>query len=176
MRLSSSRFDDFLEQDLPAMPFINEYIPAADKPCYEATEQAIIKRTGSVGYSPARSWTIDRERDIFLSYIKGGGQDIDRSRFSAYIFHWAGRKFYIQTWQLSTVGGDKVAQPRTTTRRIDLFSEVLESGEFIKHEVQSDNGQVLALLREAFTAERGSGVLNTEKCEYIAILELGKGV
>jgi len=37
------------------MPFINEYIPAADKPRYEAIEHAIIKRTSYVGHSPARS-------------------------------------------------------------------------------------------------------------------------
>lgn len=55
------------------MPFINEYIPEADKPRYEAIENAVIKRTGCVGHSRGRSWTIDRERDIFLTYIKGGG-------------------------------------------------------------------------------------------------------
>ncbi|WP_334119224.1 hypothetical protein [Limnobacter sp.] len=156
------------------MPFINEYIPEADKPRYEAIEKAVIKRTGSVGHSRARSWTIDRERDIFLTWIKGG--DIERARYDAYIFHNAGRTFYIETWQLSTVGGDRVGQPRTTTLRIDLFSEMDETGHFFKHDIQSDNGETLALLREAFTAERGSGVLNTEKCEFISILELGKGV
>lgn len=158
------------------MPFVNEYIPEADKPRYEAIEKAVIKRTSCVGHSHARSWTIDRERDIFLTYIKGGGGDIDRARYSAYIFYNAGRTFYIETWLLDTVGGDKVGQARTTSRRIDLFSEMDETGHFFKHDIQSDNGETLALLREAFTAERGAGVLNTEKCEFISILELGKGV
>lgn len=55
------------------MPFVNEYIPEADKPRYEAIENAVIKRTSCVGHSRARSWTIDRERDLFLTKIKGGG-------------------------------------------------------------------------------------------------------
>lgn len=158
------------------MPFINEYIPETDKPRYDAIEQAVIERTGPVGQSPARSWTIDRERNLFLTRIKGGGRDIERARYDAYIFHNAGRTFYIETWQLSTVGGDRVGQPRTTTFRIDLFSEMDETGHFFKHDIQSDKGQTLALLKEAFTARRGSGVLNTESCEYISILELGQGV
>jgi len=158
------------------MPFVNEYIPEADKPRYEAIENAVIKRTSCVGYSPARSWTIDRERDLFLTYIKGGGGDIDRRCFRAYIFYNAGRTFYIETWLLDTVGGDKMGQARITTQRIDLFSEMDETGHFFKHDIESDNGETLALLKEAFTAERGSGVLNTEKCEFISILELGQGV
>lgn len=158
------------------MPFVNEYIPEADKPRYEAIENAVIKRTSCVGYSPARSWTIDRDRDLFLTRIKGGGGDIERARYDAYIFYNTGRTFYIETWQLSTVGGDRVGQPRTTKLRIDLFSEMDETGHFFKHDIESDNGETLALLKEAFTAERGSGVLNTEKCEFISILELGQGV
>ena len=106
------------------MPFVNEYIPEADKPRYEAIENAVIKRTGPVGHSPAQYWTIDREMDLFLTKLKGGGRDVERSRFAAYIFHKAGRTFYIETWLIYTVRGDKVDQPRTTTRRIDLFSEM----------------------------------------------------
>ena len=157
------------------MPFINEYIPEADKPRYEAIENAVIKRTGPVGQSPARSWTIDRKRNIFLTWIKGGGRDIERARFEAYIFYNAGRTFYIETWQMSSVGGGNTGQVRTTTLRIDLFSEMDETGHFFKHDIQSDNGETLALLREAFTATRGTGVLNRNNSEHVMILELAKG-
>lgn len=158
------------------MPFVNEYIPEADKPRYEVIEQAVIDRTGPVGHSRARSWTIDRERDIFLTYIKGGGRDVERARFRAYIFYSAGRTFYITAWLLDTVGGDKVGKPRVTTQRIDLFSEMDEKGQFFKHDIQSDKGETFTLLQEAFTARRGTGVLNTERCEFISVLELGEGV
>lgn len=158
------------------MPFVNEYIPEADQPRYVAIENAVIGRVGSEGHSPAQQWTRDRERDMFLTYIKGGGQDIDRQRFSGYIFHWAGRTFYIATWLLNIEGGIATRKPRVITERIDLFSEMDETGRFHKHDIEADKGETLALVREAFTARRGSGLLNTDQSEFISILELGTGV
>jgi hypothetical protein len=70
-------------------------------------------------------------------------------------------------------GNNHELQP---VHRIDLFSEVDETGRFFKHEIESDNGVTLALLREAFTATRGTGVLNRNNSEHVMILELGKGV
>ena len=76
---------------------------------------------------------------------------------------------------MSSVGGGNTGQVRTTTLRIDLFSEMDETGHFLKHDIQSDNGETLALLREAFTATRGTGVLNRNNSEHVMILELAKG-
>lgn len=78
------------------MPFINEYIPETDKPRYDAIEQAVIERTGPVGQSPARSWTIDRERNLFLTRIKGEGETLNELATMLTFFTMPGERFTLK--------------------------------------------------------------------------------
>ncbi len=54
------------------MPFVNEHIPEADIEKYEIKKWDKKFQIGH--YKP--SWTVDRERDIYLRFIESGREEL----------------------------------------------------------------------------------------------------
>lgn len=80
------------------MAFVNEYISPEDRELYRL--EAFEKRLGTI--NPQRSWTIDRDRDIFLRIInpearKSEPGDPDARYEKDFQFHWKGYDYLVST-------------------------------------------------------------------------------
>lgn len=150
------------------MPFVNEFIQPEDRLHYDLVENMVIRHTGPAGHIPARHWTIDRERGMYLTQIKQGGEEAPR--FSAFLFYWQGHIFYIKTWLLSSCGGGGV--PRTNTFRLDFLGEVPREGQHPKLNAPFRNLQFVADLQDAFNARKEAGIHTLETNPYHAVLKL----
>jgi hypothetical protein len=80
------------------MAFINEYIPAEDKKKYNITEDSNFYLAG------ISSWTVDREREMFLMHRAGGGPESAEGELH-WAFFWRGHLLSIHIKSLEN-GGD----------------------------------------------------------------------
>lgn len=76
------------------MAFINEPIPESDRAKYNACH--IRKSWG--GELVASRWTIDRERDAFLVFLGGTGDERQGDRPYLYALAWQGAVTYFSAW------------------------------------------------------------------------------
>ena len=124
------------------MPFINEYIPEEDKKKYNITEDSNFYRAG------ISSWTVDRERDMFLMRRAGGGPESPEGEMY-WAFFWCDHLLTIHIKSQGS-GGDIPGGHGWTKMKIlgiggiDLTPEV--------------KAQILADLKLAFEGYRGFGV------------------
>ena len=139
------------------MTFINEYIPEEDKIKYGLEE---INERFIVGGTKCRSWTIDRERDIYLRNVaRGWGEDICHQ--STWTFSWHGELIVLELDNISTTG--KAGGDRHGHKRIRKIE--------IPDHLEGKREEILADLKEALTAYKDGGVFATAKT-YILTLDV----
>jgi hypothetical protein len=128
------------------MAFVNEYIPEADVEKYGLEE---IDSKFLIGRIYDRTWTIDRERDIYLRQV-AAGRDED-SRISTWAFHWKGALIWLKREELAFRGGRNA--PSWSHARVYDF--------VIPEPLQSQREVIFQDLRDAFLAFRDGGVFDT---------------
>lgn len=81
------------------MPFVNEYIPAEDFEKYSLRE---IDKRHVVGGVHARTWTVDRERGMYLRLLANGREEF--SHEMEWTFYWRERAYTLRMDILDTTG------------------------------------------------------------------------
>lgn len=75
------------------MAFVNEYIPEGDYPKYDLRRVCGEKNLPSRrDHMHSRTWTVDRERDIFLIKVWAHHE----SEFSGWAFYWKGEWLFFE--------------------------------------------------------------------------------
>ena len=80
------------------MTFVNEYIPEKDKKKYDITDDSNFYLAGT------SSWTVDREREMFLMHRAGGGPESPEGEMYC-AFFWRGHLLNVHIKSLGN-GGD----------------------------------------------------------------------
>lgn len=136
------------------MAFVNEYVPEEDVKKYGLE---IINRQYQKTDIRYR-WTIDRKRDVYLRWLKGGREEFcDQQDFTLY---WKGALIFVRL-RVIDAGGERGG--KGWTRWALLFLGCPE-------ELQAKKSEIIADLKEALTAYKGSGVSSTFT-EYTATFE-----
>lgn len=149
-------------QEDNTMAFVNEYIPEADLVKYGIEE---IDKRFIVGNTHDHSWTIDRERDIYLRCVARGREEA--SHKSTWTFYWGGELMAVC---LETVdaGSDGTRNGRGWVRYqlVDCYLK----GFFIPSHLLDRRDEIIADLREALTARKGG--INSAKETYETTLAI----
>lgn len=88
------------------MPFENEYVSAEDIEKYKLDD--LWKRThlGQAKLAGRHSWTIDKEKSVFLMFIRSG-HEIDTANIFTALLWWNGQEIYLE---LERVGNANIKQ------------------------------------------------------------------
>lgn len=126
------------------MVFVNEFISRDDMEKYGIRE--INKKY--LKMNSRNSWTIDRERNIYLRYMMSGREDL--SNLHTFTFFWGGELFEVQLFGdgYAKRGGSGLSIWRP--RLIDIPSKFSERRE-----------EILGDLKEALTEYKEAGVFTT---------------
>lgn len=125
------------------MAFVNEYIPEADSEKYGIKE--INKRFLSTG----TSWTIDRERDIYLRNVAHGREEFRHQ--STWTFYWHGELLVVKLDMVKA--GGKRGEACWAHKKI--------RGIELPQHLEGKRAEILNDLREALTAYKDGGVFAT---------------
>lgn len=138
------------------MAFVNEYIPAEDKKKYNMTADNYFYRAG------ADSWTVDRERDMFLLLraAHGGAEGILPEH--SWAFYWRGHLLDVLLCNLSTEGDERTSRAWSRKKVVGIGG--------MTPELEAKRSQIIADLRDALTVDREFGVLGDFK-SYEVILD-----
>lgn len=123
------------------MGFVNEYMSEADVEKYRIKE--IDKRFFKAHHRPR--WTVDRERDIYLRYMRNGREEF-ASRWEFY-FYWKGCEI-LSSFDVTSVTSEGGAPGiHYTNHQIDVPPEALGS-----------KANILIDLKNALTTHKDAGV------------------
>lgn len=130
------------------MVFINERIPPADLERYRIEE---VDKRYVIGGTSARSWTIDREEDIYLREVAVGREDgLGRQTWT---FGWKGRIVEVDTLLLALERSpDGHMEGRFRLLRLELPNDLSRQRE-----------QIVADFLLALTARKDAGIYSTAK-------------
>lgn len=136
------------------MTFINEYIPAEDKKKYNMTPDSNYYLVGT------NSWTVDRERSMFLLPRTGFGPESEPG-VRHWAFYWRGHLLDVRL-ECIDAGCDASGAhgwERTRLLRIDDMPPAL----------QVHRMQIVSDLKDALTARKGLGVLSSHTSYEVTI-------
>jgi hypothetical protein len=127
------------------MAFVNEYVPEEDVKKYGLERINLQYRKTDIRYR----WTIDRKRDVYLRWLGGGREEFcDQQDFTLY---WKGTLIFVRL-RVIDAGGERGGEG--WTRWALQFLNCPE-------ELQAKRSEIIADLKEALTAYKGSGVSST---------------
>jgi hypothetical protein len=139
------------------MTFVNEYIPAEDIEKYEIKKIDDFFLKGH--YQP--TWTIDRERNIYLRYLKNGREEAAQDL--EFYFYWQGHAIFLR---VHVDGGGKRGGPGWSHYsflrmgrpevHFTVIKEILLPDELKQHQAQ-----IIADLKDALIAFKDFGVHST---------------
>ncbi|MEH6420748.1 hypothetical protein [Pseudomonas sp. CGJS7] len=148
------------------MPFLNEFIPAADVEKYDLKA---INAKFVVGRTNARDWTVDRDRDIYLRNVAtGAGAEPELRNQTTWTFYWHGELLTLRLDLLDASGGP--GEPGWSHWKLVW----LNGSSGLPLHLEQFRGQIIGDLREALTAYQGSGVYSADYSEYSITLEIGE--
>jgi hypothetical protein len=127
------------------MVFVNDYISEADIEKYKIKK--LDERFRKMEHRP--HWTVDHERDIYLRYLHNEREE--HSNRLTYYFYWKSN-LLIVTVDLVDTGGSEDAE-----QWVDYKMWRVEMPEALK----SHKAEIIADLKEAFTALKYGGVHST---------------
>jgi hypothetical protein len=128
------------------MAFVNEYISAADVQRYDI--DAINERF-IIGGTRSRSWTIDRDRDIYLRIVTRGREEV--ASISKWTLFRRGDLIVVELDLVGTTGG--IGKPSSSHYKLLRMS--------MPSHLESQRNEVIADLREALLCYRDGGVYAT---------------
>ena len=133
------------------MAFVNEEIPEAEKPKVDPTVMSIQGWRGSID----SRWTIDRERNIFMVGIRGGGPE----RPLLYALSLSGEIVRFRAGALSTpISGNKA-------NGYDLEWWVFDFN--IPESLQSRSEEIMQLIAEAKAAEKSGSPYDMDSIKSV---------
>jgi hypothetical protein len=136
------------------MTFINEYIPDDDKKKHNITPDSNFYLAG------IESWTVDRERNMFLMRRTGGGAE--GYPIHHWAFYWRGHMLDARL-QLIDAGGDhRGGHGWARIKLVDI------SG--ISPALQESKPQIIDDLKDALTAHKGTGVLSSRTSYEVTLV------
>ena len=125
------------------MAFVNEYIPAEDKKKHNMTPDSNFYLVGT------NSWTVDRERDMFLLRRTGGGPESEPG-VTNWAFYWRGNLLDVRLLAIDA-GGDFTGGHGWEHTRLLGIGDMPTA-------LQEHRAQIVSDLKDALTARRGLGV------------------
>jgi hypothetical protein len=138
------------------MAFVNEYIPAEDFDKYGLAE--IDSKFLATGVK-SRTWTIDRDREIYLRHVAAGRDEL--SGVSTWNLYWKGNLLWFKQQGLAHRGSP--GTPCWAHIKVSKF-DIPEPLRIHRDEIYQD-------LRDAFMAYRDGGVFATST-EYSMQLDI----
>lgn len=114
------------------MAFINEYISDEDRKKYNIDE---IDQNYVVGATRSRSWTVDKERDIYLRNVANGREEF--SHLTDWTFYWSGELIAFRMEVKNTSRIEKGhARAHKVITRIDIPDDLQEQRQEIINDIQ----------------------------------------
>lgn len=152
------------------MAFVNEYISKEDMESFSIKKiDASIFRSGKTNSS---SWTIDRERGIYLRCVTVGREEF--SRESGWVFFWHGNLIWVELLIVGASSGDKNS-PGWARRRVTRLCLVGDGRDHLPEALVSHREEILHDLYEALLAFKDGGVYSITT-SYELFLEVAEGV
>lgn len=148
------------------MPFVNEFIPAADVEKYgiKAIDEKFV-----VGGTSSRQWTIDRHRSIFLRNVaRGGGAEPEIRNQTTWTLYWRGDILTLRLDLLEVSGGP--GESGWSHWKLVW----LNGSNGLPQHLRQYKAQIIEDLEAALTAYRGSGVYSADYSDYSITLEIGE--
>lgn len=130
------------------MSFVNERVSATDADKYGLNE---IDRRYVVGGTSSRDWAIDRERGVYLRYVRHPDREGGATRYAIWHLFWKGE--IVEAAIESEVTGIGQAHRTAVYRLVRLALPPL---------LQAEREGVIALLTEALQAYGSAGVHSKE--------------
>ena len=130
------------------MAFINEYISDEDRKKFNIDD---FDKRFFVGGTKSRSWTVDKEKNIYLRNVARGREEFASE--SKWVLSWGGQLVFLDLKNISTsgvAGGDRHGHKKVL--KINIPDTLEEQRE-----------QILKDLQEAFVAYKDGGVFATAK-------------
>lgn len=127
------------------MAFVNEYIPEDDRERYN------IKPTNHFYQAGISSWTVDRERNIFLMRRTGPSPE-NRSGETEWAFHWRGHLLEVVLRLLASGGDPKGGHGWARFKLLAIRG--------LPAEVGRSRDDIVRDLRDALVAHKDSGVFS----------------
>jgi len=135
------------------MAFVNEYIPKADMEKFQIKE--IDQRVGINRRTNSDSWTIDRERGIYLRCVARGREEFARE--SAWTFFWNGQLIWVELEILDGSSSGRNA-PGWSRKRVTKLCLMGGSSNHLPADQAAQRDEILNDLREALLAYKDGGV------------------
>ncbi len=133
------------------MAFVNEIITEEDRKKYGIEE---IDKRFIVGNTHDMSWTIDRERDIYLRCVARGREDSRHK--STWTFHWCGELMTVCLEMLDG-GGQRGGHGWSHYKLVNCYLK----GFFIPDRLLDRRDEIIADLRAALAAYGDGGIYST---------------
>lgn len=141
------------------MTFVNEYIPDDDYKKFDIDGLNSRPRKKS-GTTPASSWTIDRDRKIWLRKYYAEMDHTDPSGgftgVSAWDFYWKGALMLVEIISVEEGGG--YGKPRWARSKLKSIN--------LPESLEANRLEVIKDLEAALCAYKGSGVFANQNEEY----------
>jgi hypothetical protein len=128
------------------MAFVNEYISDHDRQKYGLDE--IDNSPGMQAQAPARDWTIDHERNIYLRYIGSGHEEF--ANRTTWHFYWSGELVVVDLLTLDS--GGKPGEPCWAKKKIHRLP--------LPSALSSRRDEIVSDLYEAIAAHKDNGVFS----------------
>jgi hypothetical protein len=126
--------------------FVNEYIPIEDIKKYDIEN---INKRFIVGGTNSQSWTIDREKNIYLRTVARGREEF--SHQSTWTFYWRGELLEVELENISTTGSRGGAcSGHKRLRNIE-----------IPQHLETRKAEIISDLKEALAAYKDGGIFAT---------------
>ncbi len=141
------------------MTFVNEYISEEDKIKYglDAIDKKFI-----VGGTKARSWTIDRECEIYLRKVANGfGQDVAHQ--TTWTFYWNDELIVLELNNISTSG--KAGGNRHGHKQLQKIE--------IPDHLEDQRERIIFDFKKALTAYKDGGIFATAESYTLTLNILG---
>lgn len=131
------------------MAFVNEYIPEDDIQKYEIAKW---DKNFVIGhYKP--SWTVDRDRDVYLRYMSNGREDY--SNHWTFCFYWHGHVLQVEL--IVSGGGQRRGDQWSSYELKGLMQPLFKP---LPAALEAYRQEILADLKEALIAFKEFGVLS----------------
>lgn len=122
------------------------------------------------GGTCARSWVIDRERDIYLRNVaNGGGGEPELSNRTFWTFYWRGELLVLR---LDIIDGGGEIYAAGWSRWSLIW---INGGEGLPPHLKPAGARIIEELRVALTAHKGYGGVDSTYTEYRATVEVSAG-
>lgn len=151
------------------MSFVNEYISKNDMDVFKIKE--IDKSVNIHRRINSDSWTIDRERGMYLRCVARGGEGFADE--SAWTFFWEGELIWVEL-KLVNCGGKRNA-PGWSIKRITKICLMGGSSNHLPENLVSKKEKIVSDLYEGLLAYKDGGVYSSTT-DYKLTLEVADGV